>query len=210
MAVTPVRAQVIIKTDDAISENYVTNSWCISCADFPSGAECDEYTVCFDGFYTSMTSYFGDVVAQNGHEVKYYDLTQTVPPNYPIASTTFNLSSNPGIDTLPTEVALCLSFQGEKVPGFPQARRRGRIYFGPVNANQTGGGRPVSGIITALTTTADALATALLACSNAATLSVWSGTNAASVPVTDGWVDNAWDTQRRRGIDRTTRTTFTI
>jgi len=29
-------------------------------------------------------------------------------------------------------------------------------------------------------------------------------------PITDVWVDDAWDTQRRRGSNPTTRTTLTI
>jgi hypothetical protein len=54
------------------------------------------------------------------------------------------------------------------------------------------------------------LASNLLAASNPATLAVWSPSNGDAVPVTDGWVDNAWDTQRRRGIDRTARSTWTV
>jgi len=207
---TPVRVQAIIKTDDAISENYVTNSWCIDCANYPSDSELDEYVVDFDQFYTTMTGFFGNTVAQNGHELKFYDLSQTVPPNYPIAIKTFDLASNPSTDGLPSEVALCLSMQGAKSSGFPQARRRGRIYFGPLHAGTTADGRPTTAVINALAAAADALATGLLASTNSAILSIWSVANAAAVHVNDGWVDNAWDTQRRRGIDRTTRTTFTL
>jgi len=32
---------------------------------------------------------------------------------------------------------------------------------------------------------------------------------AAYSPVQSGWVDNAWDTQRRRGLEATARTVFT-
>jgi len=210
MAITPIRAQVIIKTDDAISANYVTNSWCLLCSDYPNSTELEDYTEDFQDFYDSMRTYFGDTVAQNNHEIKYYDLTQTTPPNYPILEDTFNLTSNPGTDGMPSEVALCLSFQGEKVPGFPQARRRGRIYFGPIVATATAGGRPTSGLVTALSNAGDALATALPGNTMPANLAVWSVADGAAVPVTDGWVDNAFDTQRRRGVDRTSRTTWAV
>ena len=208
--VVPLRAQVIIKTDDAVSENYVTNSWCVEAADFPSESELQEYTDDFKAFYDAMRTYFGNTVAQNGHEVKWYDLTQATPPNYPITTQTFNLTSNPGTDGMPSEVALCMSFQGEKVPGFPQRRRRGRIYFGPIVSTASAGGRPTTAIITALANAGAALGAALPTSTNPGQLSVWSTSDAAAVEVTNGWVDNAFDTQRRRGIDPTTRTTFLV
>jgi len=205
-----VRVQAIIKTDDAISENYITNSWCIDCANYPSDSEIDEYVVDFDLFYTTMGSFFGNTVAQNGHELKFYDLSQLVPPNYPIAIKTFDLASNPSTDGLPSEVALCLSMQGAKSSGFPQARRRGRVYFGPIISTVSSGGRPSSTILTALTGAADVLASGLLASTNSAILSVWSVADSSAVHVTDGWVDNSFDTQRRRGVAPTARTTFTV
>jgi len=210
MAVTPISAQVIIKTDDAISAYYITNSWCVQSSDYPNATELDEWAIDFKAFYDTMRTYFGDTVAQNGHEIKWYDLSFTTPPNYPIHTSTFNLISNPGVDGMPSEVALCLSFQGEKVPGFPQRRRRGRIYFGPIVSTASAGGRPTSAIITALAGAGDALATALPANSMVGNLAVWSPSDAAAVVVTDGWVDNAFDTQRRRGVERTSRTTWTV
>jgi len=204
------RAQVILHTDNATPEDYVTNSWCVTTTGTPTTPGLNDFTVAFKDFYDDLASFLGATIAQNGHEVKYYDLNQLVPPNYPILEDTFNLTSNPGIDGMPSEVALCLSFQGEKVPGFPQARRRGRIYFGPIVATATAGGRPTSGLVTALSNAGDALATALPGNTMPANLAVWSVADGAAVPVTDGWVDNAFDTQRRRGVDRTSRTTWAV
>ena len=45
-------------------------------------------------------------------------------------------------------------------------------------------------------------------CTNAAQLGVWSVANNDLVLANDGWVDNSWDTQRRRGLDTTARTTW--
>jgi hypothetical protein len=42
------------------------------------------------------------------------------------------------------------------------------------------------------------------------TWSVWSEANQTASPVRDGWVDDAWDTQRRRGLDSSARTTFVV
>jgi hypothetical protein len=204
----PVRAQVILHTDDAISANYVTNSWCIKAFSPPDDGELQEYTDALKAFYNNMRTYFGDTIAQNGHEVKYYDLTNSTPPNYPMATDVFNLTSNPSVDGMPSEVALCLSFQGTKASGFPQARRRGRIYFGPIVSTASAGGRPTAGIMTAMANAATQLASDLAACSNIGVLSVWSTSDGVSVDVDNGWVDNAFDTQRRRGIERTSRTTW--
>jgi len=205
----PIRAQVILHTDDAIAANYVTNSWCIDCTDFPSSAEIIDYTAAFATFYSSLVTFLGGDLAQNGHEIKYYDLLQTVPPNYPIEIDTFNLTSGPTTDPLPSEVALCLSFQGSKVPGSPQNRRRGRVYIGTLNTTYTAGGRPASSIMTAMANAAEQLSEDLNTSSNVAYLSVWSQMDGAAVHVTDGWIDNAYDTQRRRGVERTSRTTWT-
>jgi hypothetical protein len=51
----------------------------------------------------------------------------------------------------------------------------------------------------------------LLDASQAATAwkwAVYSTVNATGVEVTNGWVENAWDTQRRRGRIATVRTVF--
>ena len=93
----------------------------------------------------------------------------------------------------------------------PRARVRGRIYVGPLSfgAVKTSGG--------AQCTVADDLVTALVGAGGAgprllaltgANWRVWSRRNAAVYTVTTGWVDNEFDTQRRRRIKATARTTF--
>jgi hypothetical protein len=41
-------------------------------------------------------------------------------------------------------------------------------------------------------------------------LSIWSRADAATYAVVAGYVDDAWDTQRRRGLSPTLRTSFTV
>jgi len=205
---TPLRAQVILHTKDNLAENYVTNSWCISAASVPALSDLDDYTDCFKDAYDEFASYLAYPIAQNGHEIKWYDLSITSPPNYPLQINTWNLATNPSAAGLPSEVALCLSFQGEKVSGFPQNRRRGRVYIGPIKDSANSGGRPTSATLTDFANTATTLCSDLKAVGNPALLSVWSHLDGASVEVHDGWIDDAWDTQRRRGVARTTRTTW--
>lgn len=203
---TNVRAQVILHTTDSVAANYMTNSWAIITTDAPSPAELTEFTVAFKDFYDDLAGLLGLPLAQSGHEIKFYDLDQLTPPNYPLGVTTWALASAPSGASLPSEVALCLSFQAEKVPGFPQNRRRGRVYIGPVTQSVNTGGRPTSGAMSQLAGAANVLTANLKAASNVSQLAVWSHVNTDAVPVTDGWVDNSWDTQRRRGVPSTSRT----
>jgi hypothetical protein len=205
---TWIRAQVILHTVDAVAENFVTNSWCIETTDVPGPSEFLNLTTCFKDFYDDLNGILAVPIAQNAHEIKYYDLEWVTPPNYPLAVNTFNLTTAPSAATLPSEVAICLSFQGEKVPGFPQARRRGRVYIGPVSQTLNSAGRPTSPLLSQLASSVQTLCSNLKAAPEPAVLSVWSPTDGSGVNIADGWIDNAWDTQRRRGLTRTSRTTW--
>lgn len=121
----------------------------------------------------------------------------------------------PGSNALPGEVALVLSYRAEKVSGQAQARRRGRIYFGPLSLNAmvqpTGAGagpdsdpRPGGPYIDVLLQTARTMATGG---SGAFRLCVFSPTTKAAGGTDDeAWndvvaltCDNAFDTVRSRG-----------
>lgn len=109
-----------------------------------------------------------------------------------------------GAGGLPAEVALCMSYHATPVAGQSQARRRGRVYLGPFLESENTSGRPTVDLITRI----GAAAAELLAAANASVTwqwIVWSRVNASGANVVGGWVDDAWDTQRRRGVDRTTR-----
>ena len=106
-----------------------------------------------------------------------------------------------------------LSFQGDRLGGTPQARRRGRIYLGGLSSlaisDSTGSTYPM--IQASIRTRIAAAATAFRDDATTANLEwvVWSETDSVGVPVTNGWLDNAPDTQRRRSVDSTIRTLWT-
>lgn len=113
---------------------------------------------------------------------------------------------------LPTEVALVCSFQGDREPGTPQARNRGRIYLGGL-ASGAVTASSASAFPTINATLRSAVVAAAEALRDAAALaslswSVWSRVDQRVVHVTNGWVDNTPDTQRRRSVDPTARTTW--
>jgi len=204
---TDYRAQVILVTADAIPANYVTNSLAIEVN--PDGAlDTDEVTVAIKDFYDDLNGILASSIAQNGHMIKYSALPGT-PPNYPFEEDTFNLAVAPSATALPSEVALVLSFQGVRAAGFPQNRRRGRIYIGPCSASINSNARPSGAAIGQLATAGATFKSNIEAVTGGAhSWSIWSPTSGEGVHVDNGWVDNAWDTQRRRGVAVTSRTTF--
>lgn len=231
-----VRAQVALQAASALPEDVTVNTFHFSTSDLAQ-ATLDAITDQLNQFYTSvpaggtvdLESFFSTEVAQNGHTIKLYDMADATP-RVPIEEATFNLGLVPNGDPLPGEVALCLSFQGAKVSGQPQARRRGRVYIGRLDKDSAAGGRPTGLLRTTLALCGDQLATQ----SDLAATWSWivlspafdgmiEDVDGTMVPhptreaygetfavVTNGWVDDAFDTQRRRGLAASARTLFSI
>lgn len=161
-------------------------------------------------FYNGVRAAISPSIKRTGGlTLKFYDLADP-QPRVPFRETLLNITNTSvPLYALPAENSLCLSFQGQRVSGESQARRRGRIYLGPLGySGAEDWARPSAGLISLLATAGDTL----LAASDAQlhwNWAVWSTVNAEMTVVTDGWVDNAWDTQRRRGLEYTSRSTFT-
>lgn len=199
------RVQTVLKTTDGVPANFVTNTWYCNADDSPAlglflGGVID--------IYQAMVTYLSPLLEQNGHQNIVYDMADP-EPRAPFTIQTWDLLTAPSGTALPTEVALCLSYQGAKVSGLPQSRRRGRVYIGPFDTTALGSdGRPDTAMVTALRN----VAKDLLDASDLATTWRWqqfSRVNDGFADVTDGWVDNEFDTQRRRGRPYTVRTAFT-
>jgi hypothetical protein len=112
--------------------------------------------------------------------------------------------------SLPSEVAVTMSFSG----GVGLPRQRGRVYIGPLMAggavlNQSDqNGRPRVEDAMRLVLTQAALRMSGGGDTEPARWVVYSPTNNSSVLVTRGFVDDAFDTQRRRGEEAVTRTSW--
>lgn len=198
-------AQVTLKTSSAIPADYVVNTFSFDFTN--SQANIDAATLNIKDFYDAITATgFSAAMSQAGHVIKWY-LHGGAKPNYPQAETGFALDSAPAGSQLPSEVALVMSFQGDRIPGQEQRRRQGRIYLGIGDAAQNSSGRPSSTLINAVVAAGGQLITDVDTDTDGK-WTVYSTLNGSSVEVTNGWVDNAWDTQRRRGIETTARTTF--
>jgi hypothetical protein len=122
-------------------------------------------------------------------------------PNFPVGQAIEGVGLAPA-SVFPREVALCLSFYGER--NLP--RTRGRIYVcaGIASNIVPSKVRPSLGDMTALLDLADGI-------SGLGGLDVdwitWSQVDGSHEPVQTAWVDNEWDTMRSRGLRATTRET---
>jgi len=173
---------------DGIQINPVVNT---TAGVTDSEALVNDWIVAFKGY--------SPLAATNQITVKAYDVSRP-KPNYPL----FERTDNPGlVNAAPSvrEVALCLSFYaGNNVP-----RRRGRLYVPMclVTATSTYPVRPSQTIIDKVA----ALVPILTALGGVdVDWSVWSGVDGTARAVTDWWIDNEWDIQRRRGLRGTART----
>lgn len=176
--------------------------------------------------HTALTTFYNAIdgllssVCGTTATVKYYDLADA-EPRTPIYTNTIALTVGSGVG-LPNECAIAMSYRADLVSGQPPARRRGRIYLGPLDADDVstvaGDMRPTSPIRTSIANAAKALAEATITSSTgwvvfsptSAGPSPWSEgvLDASSFVVTAGWVDDACDTVRSRGLAATTRTSW--
>jgi hypothetical protein len=152
------------------------------------------------------------------HELQGYIIT--APPMGSPAATIPWLGpvTNGGATGLPTEVAGVLSFHAdltgvaeEAGATRPRARRRGRVFIGPLIAGAVDNVTPPYLLkSTTFLTTLRQAAVALMDAADTAGIpwSVWSRSDATLRPVVGGWTDDAPDTQRRRGPAATTRVTW--
>lgn len=214
------RAQVSLEADTTVPADAAVNvfHFMSTTADDPADL-ITTLNVALEAFYDTIGGQLSSILTGNG-SIKYYDMTDP-EPRAPIGDDTFSFVPATA-SSYPPEVALCLSYQGEIVSGAPIARRRGRIYIGPVaaSAGEISGARtqPNSTFRANLASAATALAG--ITGPPDALWSVFSPTTAGPppwsesvlensfFPILSGWIDNAWDTQRRRGQAATARTTW--
>lgn len=203
------RSQVILRTADNIPANFVTNTfYWESLADIQ--VTIPLYTAAVKVMYDDLNPYFSTALSRTGHEVRTY-LEDQPSPNYPVDTTVWDLASNLAGTPLPSEVSVTSSFEADKVNGLSQASRRGRVYFGPLNTAAMTNGR-----VNAATQTDFAQATVdyilnVMAIDSGQTYPVvWSRKLQSAARITTGWVDDAFDTQRRRGIEPSSRVTWDL
>lgn len=210
-----------------LPKDAVQNSFAFTTGQVPpSGAELDEIGNRLDNFYNAngslgapIVNWFADSVSRvaNAHSISYYDLTghlDGTPHGSPIRTTPLTIVGAGGQGSLPDEVAVCMSVHSafgtdrEAVGATrPKARDRGRIYIGPLATNAISAPAPNNEAVVTpnLVQTIKDAHVALNTSQVLATWVLWSRKAAALKPIVGGFVDNAFDTQRRRGNAATSR-----
>ena len=177
-------------------------------------------TAALKNFYTfepvgtvdSIQKYLS-VNAVGSGTVKFYDM-QAAAPRPLLATKTYGFSASSGetVPSLPQEVALCLSYSADAEAGVPLASLRGRIFIGPLNQNalspSTGAARPHPGLQDAISQAATGLHFEITI-TDSMEWGLWSHKLASYHKITKAYVDNEWDTQRRRSSKSDSRVAVT-
>lgn len=151
---------------------------------------------------TAIGQLLSTLIFTSGHRIKVYDMEAPIP-RVPVIDDVFTLPAHTGTP-FPAEVSLCLSFKATPQSGVPQARLRGRIYIGPLGSTGHTAG---TDDLHPATTVAEAVANAGLRLADDANVQwcTFSEVTGLLSPVTSVWVDNVFDTQRRRGAKASSR-----
>lgn len=213
---TILRAMVIFPRETNLPADATTNTWHFNTDGSDDEGAAADVATRLDSFYNganvfqSVGKYLSREIVGANVRLKVYKLSDP-EPRTPIYDELMPVTEGTAGDALPSEVAVCLSYHLAPASGLPQARRRGRIFLGPLSSQAqafiSGECYVSSDIITDATTAAARLRNA-----DTADLkwSVYSPTNnTALAPIAGGWIDNAFDIQRRRGVSPTSRTTWT-
>lgn len=206
-----IRAQVVLPHVSGVPKDNVVNTFHFS-GDMAGEVDHQLVHARIVGFYNTLQSPGFSVASLlsraidrtlNKAKIKTYTLGPG-PEGAPDLITSWTPAAPYSQSLLPAEVALCLSyFAGEN-----SVRRRGRIYLGPligdvVDVDATTGrafvGEPMRRTIARS-------AQGLINAPGNPSWAVYSRVDNVARLVTGGWVDDAFDTQRRRGERPVVRT----
>lgn len=168
------------------------------------------YNTATTGMIQSIGKYLSREIVGAEVGCKVYDLNDP-EPRVPVLDSPFVVTEGSSGDNMVSEVAVCLSYGTAVVAGDVRARHRGRLFIGPLNvqAQEFMAGEPT--VSADLRGDLGKAAQALIAQDTA--LLKWSvysrADGTAHAPITHGWVDNAFDIQRRRGVKATIRSAWT-
>lgn len=165
------------------------------------------------GATKALSAYLSDTAIAAGptaHEVRVYDLDD-VEPREPHIFPLGKVAAG-SLACLPNEVSVCLSYYGDRnIP-----RQRGRIFVGPLTSTAGAPSAADHDLRVAANLQQDLVAAAEKLIADSANrwvvlsrgIYVDGQVPAEMYPVTAGWVDNAFDTVRKRGIKPSARVVF--
>lgn len=207
----------------------VVNTFCfLTAGDFVDPLEFSDIEEAIRAFYNdvhapagrSIASYISPSMSRTANPIiRHYDVTNDLggtPAGSPVSEINMpNLGMNVSAGALPAEVSVCLSFNAaygvdvEFAPGArPRARDRGRLYIGPLGLDAVDtSAAPPRAIPSAGLLDAVLQGGAFLRSNANVDWRVWSRRAASTKTVVSVSVDDAFDTQRRRGERPTAKLT---
>lgn len=218
------RTQVVFQGASGMPEDRFVNNWAWHNTD--QVGTIDDLTAAvtrvLDAFYTGLDAssrtvmqYMSNRILPGEVEYRTYDLGETPPrtPHITVPNATYVFGSAP---PLPEEVATVLSLvlnstgstNGIDTVNIPRRSQRGRVYIGPLNTTALGSEANRSVVLQAFR---DVLIDRALNVMNTTENVDWAVVSqrwSAAVLVTGGYVDDAFDTQRRRGPKPINRVPF--
>lgn len=232
------RAQVALTNDSLLARDLAVCTYHFETSGIGDEQDAlDDIGTALAGFYATFDDLLSENLVQvGGRHTKIYNLADE-PPRSPVWEEVANLSSL-GTTALPNELAVCLSYRGAIESGVNRRRNRGRVFIGPLSGvwpvDSAGDVRPS---LTHRTTLADGAGTWLLPVATPTyggdiAWSVFSRYDALGLavgapppssephytlgqlangfrPIVTAWVDDSFDTQRRRGLAPTSRYSVT-
>jgi hypothetical protein len=205
-------AQARFESKTGLPEDVCINTWHFAGADnlvTMSGKAVDQLTDFYTGGHTGgspLMQYMSESLEEDGLSITVYDFAAAIPRS-PLGTVDVPiefLAETP----LPREVACVLSYRAEYVSGEPKARYRGRVFFGPLNTEgiATDATTKIPTVSSSLRTSLCAAARDLVDAGDSDTAwALYSPSDDAFRVVTQGFVDNEWDTVRSRGSAATVR-----
>lgn len=216
---TTIRAQYTLQNVDSIPRDVAVNTWHYRSNGLLEG-DLDDIQAQLEDFYTAIQGLLSTALSGT-IGFKLYDLVDP-NPRVPVRQGSFDITTGDEGQMLPSECAICLSFRGAEGSGLNARRSRGRVFLGPLDLGVIGNRTTDAEVIEAARLTIGNAAGNLLAASllSTATWSVFSPTTAgaepwaagdlsvSTIPIEAGYVDDAFDTIRSRGVGPLNRTTF--
>jgi hypothetical protein len=216
---TILRAQVTIPRRSNVHADACVNTFGFNVSGAVNSTELDSIAAAMLDFYNGTGAVSGQKISDylsgglnaSVSRLKVYDLADA-EPRPPVYDEVLAINNNASTNHLPGEVALCLSFKADPEAGVPPARRRGRVYIGPLSQGAIGSAgnydlRPLTNFQQAIVDAGARLVTDLPdGTANEVRWCVISNTpSVGAFTITQCWADNAFDTQRRRGVAATSR-----
>lgn len=228
MVATHHRVQVTVPKTSAIPADAINNTWHFILDNSDAETFAGQVETALDGFYTAINGIWATDMDWANGTYEWFNLA-TSRPRLAWRTTTMSVTAGDESlkKDLPAEVAIVLSFRAAYASGVNSQRRRGRLFLGPLAYFPSANvdlKRPTSGSLGVIQDAANDLLAASQDAAGDWTWCILSRSDFGGLAIGErpeegepfpenpallagamhevvaGWLDDAWDTQRRRGI----------